>query len=675
MALASPASVVEAGVRSKSSEIRGIQTANPRYVGGGSDVLAMDVVWIHSALASYTKRKILLKMKFSELGLAEPFLRATDALGYEEATPIQAQAIPVVLSGKDLVGCAQTGTGKTAAFTLPMLDRLLQTLPPKPERSHEPKPKRKGPKGATPNPRTVRALVLSPTRELAAQISDSLQRYGKHTPLRHTVVFGGVSQFNQVRALRHGVDTIVATPGRLLDLQNQGHIDLSKVDILVLDEADQMLDMGFLPDLKRIVSLVPEKRQTLMFSATMPPAIRQLADQWLSDPETIEVAPVATPADRIAQSVQMVSKQEKPDVLVKFLKETPRSRTLVFSRTKHGADKIVKRLTRDGVKAAAIHGNKSQGARTRTLEQFKGKNPPVLVATDIAARGLDVRDVTHIVNYDLPDTPETYVHRIGRTARAGAEGVAVSFCAHDERRLLYAIERLMNCQIDVHDENGQIVELARPQRRQDNSRHDDSPNRRASKGGRPKRKRPFRKSDQGSESGNARPSRFRGNSDSESNSNSEYNSNSNSEYKSKSGYKSKPKSDFKPKSNYKSSYNSNSNSNANSEGGSGSSEGSSSEGRWQRGGKPGGKPGGKFGGKFKPKAKTGGKSWGNKGKSEGQSAGQSAGQSTGQAGGRPGGKPSGKPGGKPGAKAGGKSWGSNKGKFKAKGRKTQASAN
>ncbi len=332
-----------------------------------------------------------------------------------------------------------------------MLDRLLQSLPPKPAQQQAPRNHRKGAKGANPRPRTLRALVLSPTRELAAQISESLKKYGKHTPLRHTVVFGGVSQVPQVRALRHGVDSLVATPGRLIDLMEQGHIDLSKVDILVLDEADQMLDMGFLPALKRIIAKVPSERQTLMFSATMPPAIRMLADEWLSDPLSIEVAPIATPADRITQSVHMVEKKRKGDLLAWFLRDKPRGRTLVFSRTKHGADKLVKRLERDGLRAAAIHGNKSQGARTRTLERFKGKNPPVLVATDIAARGLDIRDVSHIVNYDLPETPETYVHRIGRTARAGAAGSAVSFCAGDERKLLSQIEKLMKCRIAVEE--------------------------------------------------------------------------------------------------------------------------------------------------------------------------------------------------------------------------------
>jgi ATP-dependent RNA helicase RhlE len=390
----------------------------------------------------------MTKNLFSELGLSEPLLRALTALGYEQATPIQAQAIPLALAGRDIVGCAQTGTGKTAAFTLPMLDRLYQSrLQNREHDSAAGERRRDGFKG--PKPRALRALILTPTRELAAQIADSLTRYGKFTSHRHTVVYGGVSQFHQVKALRHGVDTLVATPGRLLDLKSQGYIDLSKIEILVLDEADQMLDMGFLPDLKRIVAAVPTERQTLMFSATMPDDIRRLADQWLKSPAEIETTPVATPADRIEQRVHLVDRKRKAELLTFFLKETPRSRTLVFSRTKHGADKIVKHLTKEGVRAAAIHGNKSQGARTRTLEAFKGKHPPVLVATDIAARGLDIRDVSHIVNFDLPDTPETYVHRIGRTARAGASGVAVSFCASDERKLLRQIERLMKQSITV----------------------------------------------------------------------------------------------------------------------------------------------------------------------------------------------------------------------------------
>ena len=388
-------------------------------------------------------------MKFSQLGLAEPLVRTTDALGYEEATPIQAEAIPVVLAGHDLIGCAQTGTGKTAAFTLPMLHRLLETRAPVKEQRPTNQRRPKGKKGANPKPRAIRALILSPTRELTAQIEASLNRYGRHTPLRQTVVFGGVSQHHQVKALRHGVDALVATPGRLLDLMDQGHINLSKIEILVFDEADQMLDMGFLPALKRIVAAVPTKRQTLMFSATMPVQIRRLAEQWLTDPVSIQIAALAAPAERITQSVHMIDKKRKPDFLTRFLQQTPRSRTLVFSRTKHGADKIVKRLNQDGLNAVAIHGNKTQGARNRALARFKSKKPPVLVATDIAARGLDISNVSHVVNFDLPESPETYVHRIGRTARAGAAGEAVSFCAGDERGLLRQIERLTKHTIEV----------------------------------------------------------------------------------------------------------------------------------------------------------------------------------------------------------------------------------
>ena len=388
-------------------------------------------------------------MKFSQLGLTEPFVRATNALGYETATPIQAQAIPVVLAGRDLMGCAQTGTGKTAAFTLPMLNRLMDTRLPRTNKLSKQSGQRNRKTGANSKARTIRALVLAPTRELAAQIEDSLKRYGRHTPLRQTVVFGGVSQNHQVKSLRHGVDALVATPGRLLDLMGQNYIDLSKIEILVFDEADQMLDMGFLPALKKIVSAVPAERQTLMFSATMPTEIRRLAQRWLTEPVSIQVVPVSTPAERITQSVHLVDKKRKPDLLSRFLQETPQSRTLVFSRTKHGADKIVKRLNKDGLPAVAIHGNKTQGARNQALARFKSKSPPVLVATDIAARGLDINNVSHVVNFDLPETPETYVHRIGRTARAGAAGVAVSFCSGDERGLLRQIERLTKLTIEV----------------------------------------------------------------------------------------------------------------------------------------------------------------------------------------------------------------------------------
>jgi ATP-dependent RNA helicase RhlE len=401
------------------------------------------------------QKKVTSKMNFSELGLPEPLLRALDALGYESATPIQVKAIPHAVAGCDLVGCAQTGTGKTAAFTLPMLDRLMRTAPGGTGSStatddqrtvHD---RRAVARRATARTRLLRALVLSPTRELAVQIGESFGRYGRFTSLRQTVVYGGVSQSKQLTALRHGVDTLIATPGRLLDLMGQGHIDLSRVEILILDEADRMLDMGFLPALKRIVASVPTRRQTMMFSATMPDDIRRIAAQWLKNPVAVEVAPPATPVERVTQSVYLVDVKRKADLLTWFLKEIPGARTLVFSRTKHGADKIVKHLNNRGLCAAAIHGNKSQSARSRTLARFKADHPPVLVATDVAARGLDIDKVSHVVNFDLPEVPETYIHRIGRTARAGAEGVAVSFCAGHERQLLKQIEKLISRTISV----------------------------------------------------------------------------------------------------------------------------------------------------------------------------------------------------------------------------------
>jgi ATP-dependent RNA helicase RhlE len=363
--------------------------------------------------------------KFEDLGLAEPILRAVRAEGYETPTPIQAQAITHVLAGRDLMGCAQTGTGKTAAFALPTLHRLGQ---------NECRVNGRG--------RKIRALVLSPTRELASQIGASFRTYGRHLALRHTLVYGGVSQNPQVRTLNGGVDILVATPGRLLDLMNQGFIDLAKVEVLILDEADQMLDMGFIHDLRKIVAKVPQTRQTLMFSATMPGEIRKLASAWLRDPVTVQVAHVSAPAEKIEQSVYFVEQRNKPHLLAHYLKETASKRTLVFTRTKHGADKVVRHLSKAGIRAEAIHGNKSQAARERALHSFKSQHPPVLVATDIASRGLDIDNVSHVVNFDLPMTPEIYVHRIGRTGRAGASGVAVTFCDRDERSMLKSIERL-----------------------------------------------------------------------------------------------------------------------------------------------------------------------------------------------------------------------------------------
>jgi ATP-dependent RNA helicase RhlE len=379
-------------------------------------------------------------MSFEKLRLSQPLLRAIRDEGYETTTPIQRQAIPSVMDGRDLMGCAQTGTGKTAAFALPTLHMLG-------DGNYGPSETSK--RRSRSRTRSIRTLVLVPTRELSVQNAASFARYGRFTKLRTAVVYGGVSQTPQVRALKRGVDILVATPGRLLDLMNQGHIDLTEIEILILDEADQMLDMGFLPDLRRIVAATPAQRQTLMFSATMPDEIRRLASHWLREPKHVQVTPVSSPVDSVAQSVYFVESQHKPQLLQHYLQNTACERTLVFARTKHGADKIVKRLVRSGIRAAAIHGNKSQHARTRTLEQFKSQAPPVLVATDIAARGLDVEAISHVINYELPEIPEIYVHRIGRTGRAGASGIATSFCGGNERGRLKQIERLTRRSIVV----------------------------------------------------------------------------------------------------------------------------------------------------------------------------------------------------------------------------------
>ena len=373
-------------------------------------------------------------MSFVELQLSDPLRRAVEAAGYHTATPIQQQAIPALLAGRDLVGCAQTGTGKTAAFALPTLQRLHQPDASRANGSHK---------------RAIRTLVLAPTRELASQIGDSFRTYGRFTGLKHTIIFGGVGQYPQVKALHHGCDIVVATPGRLLDLMNQGYVDLSRVEILILDEADQMFDMGFIRDLRRIVSRVPRRRQTLLFSATMPPEIRQLADEWLDNPVSVSVVPHSTPAERIEQAVYHVEKKAKPQLLATYIREQAARRTLVFTRTKHGADKLVKSLEQAGIRAAAIHGNKSQNARERVLAQFKSQHPPVLVATDVAARGLDIDEVSHVVNFDLPMTAELYVHRIGRTGRAGASGIAVTFCDREERSMLREIERLTRQRLPI----------------------------------------------------------------------------------------------------------------------------------------------------------------------------------------------------------------------------------
>jgi ATP-dependent RNA helicase RhlE len=368
-------------------------------------------------------------MLFEQLGLIEPLMKALKTEGYTNPTPIQHQAIPVVLEGKDLLGCAQTGTGKTAAFAIPILQIL-----------YEQNRNRKGYKH-------IRTLVLTPTRELAGQINDSFAAYGRYAGISHEVIFGGVSQHAQTLALRNGTDVLIATPGRLLDLINQGYVHLDHLEIFVLDEADRMLDMGFIHDVKKIIRLLPKERQTLFFSATMPPQIAQLADSLLVDPVKVEVTPVSSTAERIDQSVFFVNKKDKLNLLMHLLEEHKIERTLVFTRTKHGADKITKDLKKMNVHAAAIHGNKSQAAREHALSQFKSGRLKILVATDIAARGIDVDALTHVINFDLPEVPETYVHRIGRTGRAGAEGIALSFCAGDEIGSLKDINKLIGQKI------------------------------------------------------------------------------------------------------------------------------------------------------------------------------------------------------------------------------------
>ena len=370
-------------------------------------------------------------MTFNELNLSAPVLRAVAQAGYESPSPIQAAAIPPVLAGRDLMGCAQTGTGKTAAFALPMLDRLTASAPRK--------------KGA------IRALILTPTRELALQIGESFEAYGKYLTLRSTVIFGGVGQAPQVAALKKGVDILIACPGRLNDLVGQGLLDLSNIEIFVLDEADRMLDMGFVHDVKKVIAKLPRQRQNLMFSATMPKEIEQLAAGILYDPAFVKVDPVSSTVDRIQQSLYFVEKGNKKFLLPWLIKNLKPEvvNALVFSRTKHGADKIAKDLNKQGIPAAAIHGNKSQTARVTALEDFKAGKTRVLVATDIAARGIDISELSHVFNYDLPEVPETYVHRIGRTARAGADGTAVSFCAPEEKEYLAGIEKLNRRQIPV----------------------------------------------------------------------------------------------------------------------------------------------------------------------------------------------------------------------------------
>lgn len=374
-------------------------------------------------------------MTFKELGIVDPILKALDAQGYTHPTPIQEQSIPILLKGKDLLGCAQTGTGKTAAFGIPIIQHLYNW-------NTEEKGRRK-----------IKALIVTPTRELAIQISENFTAYGKHANVRNTVIFGGVKQGSQVNSLKAGVDVLVATPGRLLDLIQQGYITLSNIEYFVLDEADQMLDMGFIHDIKKIIAKLPSKRQSLFFSATMPPNIVELSTKILGSYEKVSVQPEQATAEKVEQAVYFVPKKSKIKLLVQILNQTRAESTLIFARTKHGSDKVVKLLEKAGIKAAAIHGNKSQNQRQKALGSFKDGHLKVLIATDIAARGIDVSKLELVINYELPNVPETYVHRIGRTGRAKESGTALSFCDMEERPYLKDIQKLINQKIPVIDDH------------------------------------------------------------------------------------------------------------------------------------------------------------------------------------------------------------------------------
>lgn len=366
--------------------------------------------------------------------LIDPLRRAVADAGYQQPTPIQAEAIPPVLKGKDLLGCAQTGTGKTAAFTLPLLQRMTER--PAPTRKRQP-----------------RTLILAPTRELVAQIGEQLETYGKHLALRHITIYGGVSQNPQVKAMQRGVDIVVATPGRLMDLIQQGFVRLDRLEFFVLDEADRMLDMGFMPDIRRIVAQLPKERQSLFFSATMPPPIEALTKELLYKPARVAIDPEQPTVDRIAQSCMFVDREDKDALLLELISAEAMDKVLIFTRTKHGADRVVRKLSSSGIAAAAIHGNKSQAARTSALYDFRRGRVRALIATDLASRGLDVDGITHVINYDLPEDAETYIHRIGRTARAGSIGDAVSFCSARERDQLRAIAKMLRQDVPVNLEH------------------------------------------------------------------------------------------------------------------------------------------------------------------------------------------------------------------------------
>ena len=370
---------------------------------------------------------------FESLNLCQPLLTALDEIGYVTPTPIQEQAIPLLIEGHDMLGCAQTGTGKTAAFSLPILDAMAED--------------------PWSGKRQIRVLMLCPTRELASQIRDNIEEYARHLDIRSMVMFGGVSQRPQVKSLRQGVDILIATPGRLLDLIGQGHVDLSYVQFLVLDEADRMLDMGFIRDIRKILALIPEERQSLLFSATMPSSIVELSRDMLYEPVRVEVSPESTTVEAIEQSLMFVMKKDKRGLLTHLIRDESPEKVLVFSRTKHGCNRIVKQLAQDEIEALAIHGNKSQGAREKALGRFRNGSLQVLVATDVASRGIDVSDISHVINLDLPNEPEVYVHRIGRTGRAGQGGIAIAFCDENEGEYLRGIEKIIRQEIPVDEDH------------------------------------------------------------------------------------------------------------------------------------------------------------------------------------------------------------------------------
>lgn len=408
-------------------------------------------------------------MLFKDLDIIQPIQKALKEEGYSKPTPIQARSIPPLLEGRDLLGCAQTGTGKTASFAIPILQQVYNE------------------KKSSKEPRTIKAVILAPTRELAIQIGESFTAYSKHTNIKNLVIFGGVSQHPQTKALKEGVDILIATPGRMLDLYNQKFLKLNNVKYFVLDEADSMLDMGMIHDVKKIISHLPKVRQNIFFSATMPKEISKLADSIFKNPVKVEVAPVSSTTETIKQSIYFVSKKQKRALLIDLLKDKSMESVLVFSRTKHGANKITEDLMASSIQAAAIHGNKSQNARQLALKNFKDGKIRVLVATDIAARGIDIDELSHVINYDLPEVAETYVHRIGRTGRAGNTGTAIAFCSMEERDLYKAIEKLINKKIEVIEEHAfigsanDVAEVVKRDNRRNNNRNNGSQNKSGNK--------------------------------------------------------------------------------------------------------------------------------------------------------------------------------------------------